>query len=27
VIDNSGTLEELAAQVDRLWADLLELRS
>ncbi|GAA2732007.1 dephospho-CoA kinase [Actinocorallia aurantiaca] len=27
VIDNSGTLEELAGQVDRLWADLLELRS
>jgi dephospho-CoA kinase len=27
VIDNSGTLEELAGQVDRLWTDLLELRS
>ena len=27
VIDNSGTLEELAGQVDRLWAELLELRS
>lgn len=26
VIDNSGTLEELAEQVDRLWADLQKLR-